>query len=83
MFWSIEELYPYKQFPSTPRRQNLPQISCQRKAQGKTVWGARDGKGGTGAELVSDRQTMLDSLRRSGTVETTQQEDTYHPHTFL
>ena len=33
------------------------------------------GREGTGGELVSDRQTMRDSLRWSRTVETTQQED--------
>ena len=37
----------------------------------------------TGAELVSDRQTMRDSLRWSRTVETTQQEDWSKTHLIL
>ena len=41
------------------------------------------GREGTGGELVSDRQTMRDSLRWSRTVETTQQEDPSKTHLIL
>ena len=41
------------------------------------------GREATGGELVSDRQTMRDSLRWSRTVETTQQEDWSKTHLIL
>ena len=49
----------------------------KRKSKAKNageLWMER-GREATGGELVSDRQTMRDSLRWSRTVETTQQED--------
>ena len=62
-----------KQGPSTSRRQKRSlKESCRQKSLGSWGW---KGGGGTGAELVSDRQTTRDSPRRSRTVETTQQED--------